>query len=56
MSGNIRLKLYLDSSVLLSLLRDEELKGVKLGENVANLLGQAAEGKYQVLASEHTAA
>ncbi len=52
----MRLKLYLDSSVLLSLLRDEELKGVKLGENVANLLRQAAEGKYQLLASEHTAA
>jgi predicted nucleic acid-binding protein len=56
MSGNIRLKLYLDSSVFLSLLRDEAVNGVKLGENVANLLRQAAEGKYQVLASEHTVA
>ncbi|WP_424358495.1 PIN domain-containing protein [Methanocella sp. MCL-LM] len=56
MPGNIKLKLYLDSSVLLSLLRDEEANGVKLGENVARLLREAAEGKYQVLVSEHAAA
>lgn len=56
MPGNIRLKLYLDTNVLLSLLRDEEVNGVRLGENVATLLKQAADGKYQVLVSEHTAA
>ncbi len=56
MPGTIRLKLYLDSGVLLSLLRDEEANGVRLGENVAKLLYQAADGKYQVMVSEHAAA
>ncbi|HMK48138.1 MAG TPA: PIN domain-containing protein [Methanocella sp.] len=51
-----KLKLYLDTNVILSLLIDEEANGVKLGENIAKLLYQAAEGKYQVMASEHTAA
>lgn len=51
-----RLRLYLDTGVLLSLLMDEEAKGIKLGENVAKLLDQAAEGKYQLMVSEHTAA
>lgn len=50
-----KIKLYLDTNVLLSLLVDEEKKGVKLGENVAQLLRQAADGKYQVFVSEHTA-
>jgi predicted nucleic acid-binding protein len=50
-----KLKLYLDTSVLLSLLIDEEKNGVKLGENVARLLREAAEGKYQIMISEHTA-
>ncbi|HEY3273596.1 MAG TPA: PIN domain-containing protein [Methanocella sp.] len=50
-----KLKLYLDTSVLLSLLIDEEKNGVKLGENVASLLQQSAEGKYQIMISEHTA-
>ena len=50
-----KLKLYLDTSVLLSLLIDEEKNGVKLGENVATLLRQAADGKYQIMVSEHTA-
>ncbi|OPY27487.1 MAG: PIN domain protein [Methanocella sp. PtaU1.Bin125] len=50
-----RIKLYLDTNVLLSLLVDEEKNGVKLGENVAQLLRQAADGKYQVFVSEHTA-
>lgn len=51
-----KLRLYLDTGVLLSLLMDEEAKGIKLGENVAKLLDQAAEGKYQLMVSEHTAA
>ena len=50
-----KLKLYLDTSVLLSLLIDEEKNGVKLGENVATLLRQSADGKYQIMISEHTA-
>lgn len=50
-----KLRLYLDTSVILSLLKNEEKDGVKLGENVANLLHQAADGKYQILVSEHTA-
>jgi len=50
-----KIKLYLDTNVLISLLVDEEKKGVKLGENVAQLLRQAADGKYQVFVSEHTA-
>jgi hypothetical protein len=50
-----KLKLYLDTNVLLSLLIDEEKNGVKLGENVAALLRLAAEGKYQIMISEHTA-
>lgn len=50
----VKLKLYLDTNVLLSLLIDEEKNGVKLGENVARLLREAADGKYQVLVSEHT--
>jgi predicted nucleic acid-binding protein len=50
-----KLKLYLDTNVLLSLLIDEEKNGVKFGENVSNLLKQAADGKYIVLVSEHTA-
>jgi predicted nucleic acid-binding protein len=49
-----KLKLYLDTSVLLSLLIDEEKNGVRLGENVARLLDQAADGKYQIMISEHT--
>jgi len=56
MSGMVgKIKLYLNTDVLLSLLVDEEKKGVKLGENVAQLLKQAADGKYQVFVSEHTA-
>ena len=50
-----KLKLYLDTNVLLSLLIDEEKDGVKLGENVAALLRLAADGKYQIMISEHTA-
>lgn len=50
-----RLRLYLDTNVLLSLLKDEEASGVKLGENVAKVLYNAADGKYQIMASEHTA-
>jgi predicted nucleic acid-binding protein len=50
-----KLKLYLDTNVLLSLLIDEEKDGVKLGENVAALLRLAADGKYQIMFSEHTA-
>lgn len=46
-----RLRLYLNTDVILSLLTDEPGKG----ENVAKLLYQAADGKYQVLVSEHTA-
>ncbi len=46
-----RLRLYLNTDVILSLLADEPGKG----ENVAKLLYQAADGKYQVLVSEHTA-
>lgn len=56
MSGMVgKIKLYLNTDVLLSLLVDEEKKGAKLGENVAELLRQAADGKYQVFVSEHTA-
>jgi predicted nucleic acid-binding protein len=50
-----KLKLYLDTNVLLSLLENEEKEGAKLGENVMRLLQSAAEGKYQIMASEHTA-
>jgi predicted nucleic acid-binding protein len=46
-----RLRLYLNTDVLLSLLTGEPGKG----ENVAKLLNEAADGKYQVLVSEHTA-
>ncbi|BAI60135.1 conserved hypothetical protein [Methanocella paludicola SANAE] len=46
-----RLRLYLNTDVILSLLTNESGKG----ENVAKLLYQAADGKYQVLVSEHTA-
>lgn len=46
-----RLRLYLNTDVIVSLLENEPGKG----ENVAKLLYQAAEGKYQVLVSEHTA-
>lgn len=46
-----RLRLYLNTDVILSLLTNEPGKG----ENVAKLLYQAADGKYQVLVSEHTA-
>ncbi len=55
MSGIGKIKLDLDTSVLLSLLIDEEKGGVKLGENVARLLKEAAGGKYSVLVSEHAA-
>ncbi len=44
-----RLRLYLNTDVLVSLLTDNR------GESVAKLLYQAADGKYQVLVSEHTA-
>ncbi|HUL62282.1 MAG TPA: type II toxin-antitoxin system VapC family toxin [Methanocella sp.] len=50
-----KIKLYLSTDVLLSLLTDEEKGGAKLGENVAKLLYRAAEGSYQVMVSEHTA-
>ena len=46
-----RLRLYLNTDVILSLLTNEPGKG----ENVAKLLYEAADGKYQVLVSEHTA-
>jgi predicted nucleic acid-binding protein len=46
-----RLRLYLNTDVLLSLLEGEPEKG----ELVAKLLYDAADGKYQVLVSEHTA-
>jgi predicted nucleic acid-binding protein len=46
-----RLRLYLNTDVLLSLLVDEPGKA----GNVAKLLYEAADGKYQVLVSEHTA-
>jgi predicted nucleic acid-binding protein len=46
-----RLRLYLNTDIILSLLENEPEKG----ENVAKLLYQAADGKYQVLVSEHTA-
>jgi hypothetical protein len=46
-----RLRLYLNTDVLLSLLVDEPEKGDK----VAKLLYDAADGKYQILVSEHTA-
>lgn len=45
-----KLKLYLGTDVLLSL-----LKGAEGSENVAKLLNVAADGKYQVIVSEHTA-
>ncbi len=50
-----KIKLYFNTDVLLSLLAGEENKGVKLGENVAKLLDQAAAGQYLILVSEHTA-
>jgi hypothetical protein len=50
-----KLRLYLNTDVLLSLLEGQEAGSAKLGENVARLLHQAADGKYQVLVSEHTA-
>ncbi len=46
-----RLRLYLNTDVIVSLLSGEPGRG----ESVARLLYQAAEGKYQVLVSEHTA-
>jgi predicted nucleic acid-binding protein len=46
-----RLRLYLNTDVIISLLENEPDKG----ENVARLLYQAADGKYQLLVSEHTA-
>jgi predicted nucleic acid-binding protein len=46
-----RLRLYLNTDVIISLLENEPEKG----ENVARLLYQAADGKYQLLVSEHTA-
>jgi predicted nucleic acid-binding protein len=46
-----RLRLYLNTDAILSLLENEPEKG----ENVARLLYQAADGKYQVLVSEHSA-
>lgn len=46
-----RLRLYLNTDVLLSLLEDEPEKGDK----VAKLLYDAADGKYQLLVSEHAA-
>ena len=46
-----RLRLYLNADVLLSLLADEPGKA----ETVKKLLDAAADGKYQVLVSEHTA-
>ncbi len=46
-----RLRLYLNTDVILSLLEDEPGKG----DSVAKLLYEAADGKYQVLVSEHTA-
>ena len=45
-----RLRLYLNTDVIVSLLVNEPEKG----ENVAKLLYEAAGGKYQVLVSEHT--
>lgn len=50
-----KLKLYLGTDVLLSMLKGEEADGKKLGDNVARLLSEAADGKYQVIVSEHTA-
>ena len=46
-----RLRLYLNTDVILSLLAGEPGKA----DNVAKLLYEAADGKYQVLVSEHTA-
>lgn len=46
-----RLRLYLNTDVILSLLEDEPGKA----DGVAKLLYAAADGKYQVLVSEHTA-
>ncbi len=46
-----RLRLYLNTDVILSLLEGEPGKA----DNVAKLLYDAADGKYQVLVSEHTA-
>jgi predicted nucleic acid-binding protein len=51
MTVKSRLRLYLNTDVLMSLLENEPEKG----ENVARLLYQAAEGRYQILVSEHTA-
>ena len=50
MTVKSRLRLYLNTDVIMSLLENEPEKG----ENVAKLLYQAAEGKYQILVSEHT--
>jgi predicted nucleic acid-binding protein len=46
-----RLRLYLNTDVILSLLEGEPGKA----DGVAKLLYEAADGKYQVLVSEHTA-
>jgi predicted nucleic acid-binding protein len=46
-----RLRLYLNTDVILSLLEGEPGKA----DNLAKLLYEAADGKYQVLVSEHTA-
>ncbi len=46
-----RLRLYLNTDVILSLLEGEPGKA----DNTAKLLYEAAEGRYQVLVSEHTA-
>jgi hypothetical protein len=46
-----RLRLYLNTDVILSLLEDEPGKA----DSMAKLLYAAADGKYQVLVSEHTA-
>lgn len=49
-----KLRLYLSTDVLLSLLEGQEAGGRKLGEHVAEVLRQAVDGKYQILVSEHT--
>jgi|GEM_PF-4849065 len=51
MTVKSRLRLYLNTDIIMSLLENEPEKG----ENVAKLLYEAAEGKYQILVSEHTA-
>ena len=50
-----KLRLYLSTDVLLSLLEGQAAGSVPLGANVARLLDQAADGVYQILVSEHTA-